>query len=842
MIDGNSNGIPDPLETNLNYTGGPFTIPGSNITIDEPFDPRNILGSGCSTGFINSGGPFKIFVSQDGVYYNQEGEIGFFYAGEELLVQPGYCVFFGTLSDLDSDRIPGLSFVSNDTFDLTANYKTGNDFIASNGTVIPSALLSSMDDGSINNSPLTYHLYIHKGGYIVDDFGRIEFFNKNTFIKVPSKGCVFFSTSTVLDLPIDTDKDGIPDPFDFNTGYPGSGTFTTINGVSVDISLYLVNPDVGSLNKSGATYDYTPTKDGLTISPEGEMMFFKSNTDILVQDKHVLFLGDSLIDQDQDVIPDEFDQSITYNGDPYTSDSGATINVSSYISNFSSDKGTSNPKDHKCSFISRDNGIKLNQDGSLAVINTNNLVVFEKDSVIFFGDLIDQDGDGIPDPLDNSAGYGGSGNFTDSGGGNTDISIYLDDIDDGSTNTSGFPYTITTAKDGVIVTPRSDTEGQVTDQYDIIKEGVLFDTVIKKHSNRWEGSSIYIRATTGSPSRWQIRRVSDDFVLAQSGDITSGETLTDAVFTDYTVVGGGTHLTFFKEGQTVKVEDKETIFFGKLKDANNNVLPEPLETSANYAGSGPYASNVGFSFDPGSILSGCSEGSINSSLINFSFYPNREGLLVKNTGGVKFFKPNSVLNIDRTRIDINEEAFFGSTSGNDLDQDGIPDNLELNAGYNGIDPFSIFGKEFNILEFIENPDSGSINNTGFPIIIKPNCPGLIICSDSDPQITLPGEVTIPAGCVFFRCNIEDGTKSSQVFVATGKYSKVPTGEGYVDSSSDSVSLLSSPSTFEGFSIRFFDRVDDGASLALKSKPFVSTTNFSNDFEIISANDITLNNS
>ena len=47
MIDGNSNGIPDPLETNLNYTGGPFTIPGSNITINEPFDPRNILGSGC---------------------------------------------------------------------------------------------------------------------------------------------------------------------------------------------------------------------------------------------------------------------------------------------------------------------------------------------------------------------------------------------------------------------------------------------------------------------------------------------------------------------------------------------------------------------------------------------------------------------------------------------------------------------------------------------------------------------------------------------------------------------------------------------------------------------------
>ena len=348
-------------------------------------------------------------------------------------------------------------------------------------------------------------------------------------------------------------------------------------------------------------------------------------------------------------------------------------------------------------------------------------------------------------------------------------------------------------------------------QFDIFKEGVLFDTVIKKDSNRWEGSTIYIRATTGLNSRWQIWSYSNSTQPIAWGSGENIPFLADAVFTDYTVVGGGTHLTFFKEGQTVKVEDKETIFFGKLKDANNNVLPEPLETSANYAGSGPYASNVGFSFDPGSILSGCSEGSINSSSINFSFYPNREGLLVKNTGGVKFFKPNSVFNIDRTRIDINEEAFFGSTSGNDLDQDGIPDNLELNAGYNGIDPFSIFGKEFNILEFIENPDSGSINNTGFPIIIKPNCPGLIICSDSEPQITLPGEVTIPAGCVFFRCNIEDGTKSSQVFVATGKYSKVPTGEGYVDSSSDSVSLLSSPSTFEGFSIRVFDRVDDGTT-------------------------------
>ena len=68
-------------------------------------------------------------------------------------------------------------------------------------------------------------------------------------------------------------------------------------------------------------------------------------------------------------------------------------------------------------------------------------------------------------------------------------------------------------------------------------QGSYHDTVVwNDSSNRWEGEIVYIRATTGNPTRWQIRRNSDGAILAQSGDSDTSISPADEIFSNYSVV------------------------------------------------------------------------------------------------------------------------------------------------------------------------------------------------------------------------------------------------------------------------------------------------------------------
>ena len=71
--------------------------------------------------------------------------------------------------------------------------------------------------------------------------------------------------------------------------------------------------------------------------------------------------------------------------------------------------------------------------------------------------------------------------------------------------------------------------------------------------------------------------------------------------------------------------------------------------------------------------------------------------------------------------------------------------------YDGVDPFvTSGGSSVNIKDYIDNPDSGSINNSSVDILINIVDPGIIIGPNGEIEYFLPGVVSLPPGYVLFR--------------------------------------------------------------------------------------------
>lgn len=734
LQDSNNNGIPDSLDTELGYTGGSFTIPGSSpsITIADPFSPRNLLGPTCTGGSKNnSQTPYTITAEQDGVYYTETGEIGFFYEGESVVVNPGVSIFFGELSDNDGDRIPN-------EFDQTEGHAGGNSFITSQGETIPAALLHNVDDGSTNTSDLTYILDPKNSGMIVNPDGSFSYFQKGDFISVPPGSTVFLSlVSSVIDFPIDTDGDGTPDSLDKNAGYPGTGDFETEGGIFINVSAYLTNSDSGSFNDSGTAYSKTANQDGVIVSDKGSLLFFKSGDSVTINHLDTIFHGD-LIDSNNNVIPDVLDTSTP---SVTTSILGNTVDSSDFLT--TGPTGSRNESGGAFSFVSSSEGFLFNSDGSVDIFKASEIVLIQDQSTAFFGQLIDTNNNGIPDNLETPANYGGTGGFTTQNGTTVIVSDLITDPDGGSTNNTGETYTFIAQEDGVLIGP-------------------------------------------------------------------NGEKI------------------FFKKGQEVEVKDGWTVFFGSIVDLDDNGIPDHLETSLNYPGSGSITLPSGFEIDPSLIVISCSGGSTNTSGSTYSFVANRDGFVARADGSIEIFYKGDVVTVHD-----GDSVFFGSIKSADDDKDGIPDNLETSGNYQGTDPFvftntdgSILGP-VNISEYMENSDAGSINSTGFPLTVKTKYPGIIVCANSEPYLVLPGKVTIPPGCALFRCLPEDETKSSNLFFSIDN-------EG-------SITLSTEPVQINGFSIKLVDKIGEN-NFQLKEKPYISTTDFTESFSITDEINITLNDS
>lgn len=84
--------------------------------------------------------------------------------------------------------------------------------------------------------------------------------------------------------------------------------------------------------------------------------------------------------------------------------------------------------------------------------------------------------------------------------------------------------------------------------------GVNYDTVTwSQVTNRWEGSLLYIRGTTGSPMKWEIRKFSDGTVLRQSETFSSDAKISpsEATYTAPWTVNASSSESQYSEGDVV---------------------------------------------------------------------------------------------------------------------------------------------------------------------------------------------------------------------------------------------------------------------------------------------------
>lgn len=115
--------------------------------------------------------------------------------------------------------------------------------------------------------------------------------------------------------------------------------------------------------------------------------------------------------------------------------------------------------------------------------------------------------------------------------------------------------------------------------------------------------------------------------------------------------------------------------------------------------------------------------------------------------------------------------------GGDLDGDGIlnfrdPDIIGLNAlpgaGYNGVDPFvTSGGSNVNIKDYLDNPDSGTINNTGEDVLVAIGSSGIIVGPNGEIEYFFgPGSAIIKPGWTLFE---DEGSSSSPLPEPTPAY-------------------------------------------------------------------------
>ena len=106
--------------------------------------------------------------------------------------------------------------------------------------------------------------------------------------------------------------------------------------------------------------------------------------------------------------------------------------------------------------------------------------------------------------------------------------------------------------------------------------------------------------------------------------------------------------------------------------------------------------------------------------------------------------------------------------GGDLDGDGIlnfrdPDIIGLNAlpgaGYNGVDPFvTSGGSNVNIKDYLDNPDSGTTNNTDEDILVAIGSSGIIVGPNGEIEYFFgPGSAILKPGWTLFE---DEGSSSS----------------------------------------------------------------------------------
>ena len=231
---------------------------------------------------------------------------------------------------------------------------------------------------------------------------------------------------------------------------------------------------------------------------------------------------------------------------------------------------------------------------------------------------------------------------------------------------------------------------------------------------------------------------------------------------------------FFGPGSAV-LKPGWTLF--EDEGSSDSPLPEP---SPAYNGSDPFLTSDGAVVNIKNYLDDPDEGSHNDTNDNITINTVNPGIIVCSdeqlppSAIVSYFLPGTV------------SLGPGCTMFLDKTESKTSPLPEPSPAYSGIDPFTTSGGvDVNIKSYLDDPDSGSLNDTGSDITIQVTENSIIVFPDGTVQVIdpVPSSVTLPSGAVIF------SNKSS--FIDKLASSKVSTPDIDVESTSSSIQWFES---------------------------------------------------
>lgn len=547
---------------------------------------------------------------------------------------------------------------------------------------------------------------------------------------------------------VDDDGDGIPDKFDDDTGYTAPGVF---GSTTFDPSLYLDPVDGGSKNNTEETYNLVSDKDGAILLDDGSFILFKIGDEIQIPPGAVVFLGVST-DLDGDGVPDNLHTDTGFLGALEQDGPEAIFLTTGLVevkpnSDVTNCGGGSTNTGSSYTIIAEQDGVLYDKDGGKTFFFKGDTVTVPQGGTIFFGDIIDGEGDGIPDNLVDPAGYT-SGPYTT----NSDItisSVTMSGCSGGLTNTSGKPFGVTMEKGGFYIT----TKGVIVyfKKGDLVKvpigATIFFKEIFDSDGDgspdmidKDEGFTGGVFTTTGGGT------INLDQLLSNSDTGStneSGSSYIKIAEEDGVLVYQNGDSLLFSKGDEIKVPDGSTIFYGTLNDSDGDGIPNDFDTGEEYT-SGLFK-NTGI--NPSDILNPISGSSTNDSGKDLSFVAKQEGILINSKGELSFFKKGDIVNLE-----TGSSVFFGNF--NDANDNSIPDDpFETDAGYSSSGEFQTTGIDPS--EFMTSTGGGK-TNTGIDYTFKSTRSGLLIKNDGTLLVFPAGtDITVRNGDTLFEGALVD---------------------------------------------------------------------------------------